>query len=90
MELKVEGGGNGEKSEKLTVIHQDTNHMMYMVVSVTLAAVMAAVILVLLCGLFNELVDNTKIFEILGPAFQTIVGAFVGVIGGRQIGKAEQ
>ena len=90
MELRVEGGGNGEKSEKLTVIHQDTNHMMYMVVIVTLAAVMAAVILVLLSGLFNELVDNTKIFEILGPAFQTIVGAFVGVIGGRQIGKAEQ
>lgn len=90
MELRVEGGGNGEKSEKLTVIHQDTNHMMYMVVIMTLAAVMAAVILVLLCGLFNELVDNTKIFEILGPAFQTIVGAFVGVIGGRQIGKAEQ
>lgn len=88
MELRVEGGGG--RSEAVTVIHQDTNHMMYMVVIGTLATVMAAVILVLLVGLFSDNVDNAKVFEILGPAFQTIVGAFVGVIGGRQIGKAEQ
>ena len=89
MELRVESG-EGEPAEKITVIHQDTNHLMYMVVICTLATVMGAVILVLLAGLFNELVDNTKIFEILGPAFQTIVGAFVGVIGGRQFNKTEQ
>jgi uncharacterized membrane protein YraQ (UPF0718 family) len=58
---------------------------MYAVVICTLAMVMIAVIGVLLTGLFDTLVDNTKIFEILGPAFQTIVGAFVGIIGGRQM-----
>jgi uncharacterized membrane protein YraQ (UPF0718 family) len=44
---------------------------------------MVSVIGVLLSGLFQTTVDNTEIFKILGPAFQTIVGAFVGVLGGR-------
>jgi uncharacterized membrane protein YraQ (UPF0718 family) len=64
-----------------------SNAFMYAVVICTLSLVMVAVIGVLLSGLFNTLVDNTKIFEILGPAFQTIVGAFVGIIGGRQLNK---
>jgi uncharacterized membrane protein YraQ (UPF0718 family) len=66
---------------------KQSNSFMYAVVICTLSLVMVAVIGVLLSGLFNTLVDNTKIFEILGPAFQTIVGAFVGVIGGRQLNK---
>jgi hypothetical protein len=47
------------------------------------------VIFVLLAGLFNNVVDNTEIFKILGPAFQTIVGAFVGVLGGRAMKQHE-
>lgn len=50
------------------------------VVVVTLAAILVAVIAVLLSGLFHPNVDNKAIFEILGPAFQTVVGAFVGVL----------
>ena len=30
----------------------------------------------------NELVDSTAILETINPAFQTIVGAFVGLLGG--------
>jgi hypothetical protein len=50
---------------------------------------MASVIFVLLAGLFNDIVDNAEIFKILGPAFQTIVGAFVGVLGGRAMKQNE-
>lgn len=50
------------------------------VVVVTLAAILVAVILVMLAGLFNQDVDNKAIFAVLGPAFQTIVGVFVGVL----------
>lgn len=56
----------------------------YIVVS-TLASVMIAVIAILLIGLFDQRVDNDKIFAVLGPAFQTIVGCFVGVLGSRAL-----
>lgn len=53
----------------------------------TLAAILAAVIAAMLYGLFTPSVDNKDIFAILGPAFQTIVGCFVGILGGRALGK---
>jgi hypothetical protein len=55
----------------------------FVLVVATLAGVMLAVIVVLLAGLFTSHVDNKEIFAILGPAFQTIVGCFVGVVGSR-------
>jgi len=59
------------------------DRLVLVIVICTLSAVMVSVIGVLLSGLFQPSVDNTEIFKILGPAFQTIVGAFVGVLGGR-------
>jgi hypothetical protein len=45
-----------------------------------LGMIMISVVLVMMIGLFvpNETVDNNEIFKIIGPAFSTIVGAFVG------------
>jgi hypothetical protein len=60
---------------------------LYFIVVCTLASVMLAVIAVLLIGLFDERVDNDKILAILSPAFQTIVGCFVGVLGSRVLGE---
>ena len=57
--------------------------LIYMIVVCTLAIVLLAVIIVMLAGLFNPIVDNEAIFEILGPAFQTVVGVFCGVLGSR-------
>jgi hypothetical protein len=57
----------------------------YYIVVGTLASVMIAVIAILLIGLFDSRVDNDKIFAVLGPAFQTIVGCFVGVLGSRAL-----
>ena len=42
---------------------------------------------VLLMGLFDTAVDNTEIFKAITPAFQMIVGAFVGLVAGIKIGK---
>lgn len=47
-----------------------------------LAAVVLAMVLTMLAGLFAPSVDNEKIFGILGPAFQMIVGCLVGLLGG--------
>jgi uncharacterized membrane protein YraQ (UPF0718 family) len=55
----------------------------------TLACIVVAVVLVLMGGLFNPIVDNDKIFEIIGPAFSTVIGAFVGLLGGISLNKAD-
>ena len=59
----------------------------FKVVVFTLAVILFSVIAAMLYGLFDPRVDNADIFKILGPAFQTIVGCFVGILGGRALGK---
>jgi len=53
----------------------------------TLAMVVLAVVLVLMFGLFDDKVDNDKIFDIVGPAFSTVIGAFVGLLGGLSLNR---
>jgi uncharacterized membrane protein len=65
------------------------NTVILLIVMGTLSLTMTAVILVFLAGLFDSKVNNEEIFKILGPAFQTIVGAFVGVLGGRAMKQNE-
>lgn len=59
----------------------------FKVTIITLAAVVISVVSVMMFGLFDNRVDNTKIFEIIGPAFNTVVGAFVGLLGGLSVNK---
>jgi len=62
----------------------DTVEFVVRVAIVTLAAVILVVVLALVVGLFmpNDVVDSTAILEMVNPAFQTIIGAFVGLLGG--------
>jgi hypothetical protein len=62
----------------------DTVEFVVRVAIVTLAAVILVVVLTLAVGLFvpNDVVDSTAIIEMINPAFQTIIGAFVGLLGG--------
>jgi len=60
-----------------------------LMVSATLCVVITAMVAVLLMGLFNESVDNTKIFELISPAFQTIVGGFIGLLAGVKLSHDE-
>lgn len=62
----------------------DTVEFVIRVAIVTLAAVILVVVMALVVGLFvpNEMVDSTAILETINPAFQTIIGAFVGLLGG--------
>ena len=55
--------------------------------TVTLTIILLSMVGVLLVGLFVDKVDNTKIFEAVTPAFQTIVGGFIGLITGIKIGS---
>ena len=56
----------------------------------TLTIILLSMVGVLLVGLFNPAVDNTKIFEAITPAFQTIVGGFIGLITGIKIGEKDE
>lgn len=62
----------------------DTVEFVVRVAIVTLAAVILVVVLALVVGLFvpNDVVDSTAILEMINPAFQTIIGALVGLLGG--------
>ena len=53
-----------------------------MIVVVTLAIVVGSVVFVMLVALFDDRVNNDEIFKLIGPAFNMIVGAFVGLLGG--------
>jgi uncharacterized membrane protein len=70
-------------------MNEKLNTIILMIVMGTLSLTMTAVIFVFLAGLFDSKVNNDEIFKILGPAFQTIVGAFVGVLGGRAMKQNE-
>lgn len=65
----------------------DDTKFIFRVVTVTLAVVILSVIGALLVGLFHNDVDNKEIFAILGPAFQTVIGAFVGFLSALAIHK---
>ena len=62
----------------------DTVEFVIRVAIVTLSAVILVVVLALAVGLFvsNDVVDSAAILEMVNPAFQTIIGALVGLLGG--------
>lgn len=55
----------------------------------TLSIICLGVVAALLHGLFDNSVNNEKIFEIIGPAFNTVIGAFVGLLGGLSLNKSK-
>jgi len=62
---------------------------MTMIATISLAVILLSMVLVMLIGLFHDKVDNNKVFEMLSPAFQTIVGGFIGLITGIKIGQTD-
>jgi hypothetical protein len=62
----------------------DTVEFVIRVAIVTLSTVILVVVVALVVGLFmpNHIVDSTAILDMVNPAFQTIIGAFVGLLGG--------
>ena len=61
--------------EKLTFV-------VTVMVSFTLCIVIAGMVFALCVGLFDKDVNNEDIFKLLAPAFQTIIGGFIGLLAG--------
>ena len=58
-----------------------------MMVTSTLCVVVISMVVAMLVGLFDNDISNDKIFEVITPAFQTIVGGFIGLITGIKLGQ---
>jgi len=61
-----------------------------LMVSLTLCVVVVGMVAVLMIGLFDEKVDNSEIFKLISPAFQTIVGGFIGLLAGVKLSHDEE
>jgi UDP-N-acetylmuramyl pentapeptide phosphotransferase/UDP-N-acetylglucosamine-1-phosphate transferase len=61
-----------------------------LMVSLTLCVVVMGMVGVMLLGLFDDKVDNSKIFELISPAFQTIVGGFIGLLAGVKLSHEDE
>ena len=48
-----------------------------LMVASTLCLVVCGMVFTLMMGLFDEKVDNSEIFKLISPAFQTICGGFM-------------
>ena len=62
-----------------------------LMVSLTLRLILLSMVGVFCIGLFmpNETIDNKDIFPLIGPAFQTIVGGFIGLLAGVKLSHEE-
>ena len=60
-----------------------------LIATITLAIILLSMVSVMLKGLFISDIDNTEIFKAVTPAFQMIVGAFVGLVAGIKLGQSD-
>jgi hypothetical protein len=54
-----------------------------------------ATVVMAMCGMFayailDPTVDDKLVFDVIGPAFQTIVGGFIGLITGIKVGEVKE
>jgi hypothetical protein len=58
-----------------------------LVATYSLVAIVIAMIAMFVLAIVDPAVDDNVVFQIVGPAFQTIVGGFIGLITGIKIGS---
>jgi hypothetical protein len=76
-----------EKLGLLSPGRYSTSDIVTIICCASLASIMLVTTLTVMVGLFDASVDNSEIFKMVTPAFNMIVGAFVGTIAGIKIGK---
>ena len=58
--------------------------------TISLVAVVAGMMIMFVIALVDPAVDDGMVFSIVGPAFQTIVGWFIGLITGIKVGESKE
>ena len=59
-------------------------------VTATLCMVILCMVITLMVGLFDPLVDNAEIFKLIAPAFQTVIGGFIGLLAGIKLKNEDE
>ena len=59
-------------------------------VTITLCLVVIGMVGTMMAGMFDADISNDKIFEAITPAFQTIIGGFIGLITGIKLGQNDE
>ena len=57
--------------------------------ALSLMMVVGCMIWMFLLAIYDPTVDDKTVFDIIGPAFQTIVGGFIGLITGIKVGESK-
>jgi len=65
----------------------DSKEHILVIAAWSLVCVVAAMLAMFAFAVIDPTVDDEKVFQIIGPAFQTIVGGFIGLITGIKIGS---
>ena len=68
---------------------QNKEHII-LVAAYSLVAVVVAMIGMFVVAIVDPNVDDNIVFSIVGPAFQTIIGGFIGLITGIKIGQLDE
>ena len=62
----------------------------FIIAAWSLVAIVASMLLMFAYAVIDPNFDTDKVFAIIGPAFQTIVGGFIGLITGIKIGSDDE
>ena len=73
---------NTELKSKLTFV-------VTAMVAATLCICVLVMVLALILGLWAAEVDNSEVFKLISPAFQTIIGGFIGLLAGVKLSHDE-
>jgi hypothetical protein len=65
----------------------ESKNKIILVATYSLVAIVIAMIAMFVLAIVDPNVDDNVVFQIVGPAFQTIVGGFIGLITGIKIGQ---
>ena len=61
-----------------------------LIATYSLVAVVVSMIGMFVVAIVDPNVDDNIVFSIVGPAFQTIIGGFIGLITGIKIGQLDE
>lgn len=68
----------------------DIKNLILGIATASLTLVVIAMCWMFIFAILDPAVDDKEVFTIIGPAFQTIVGGFIGLITGIQVGKKSE
>jgi len=65
----------------------NTKEHVMIIAAWSLVAVVVGMLLMFAYAVIDPNFDTDKVFQIIGPAFQTVIGGFIGLITGIKIGS---